>query len=178
MHDRITQDSLEQVSSLAAQGLWTMEIAREMETSHSSVLRMAKMLGIQISRHADRNESTADIIRREIQDMSQLEAVDFLIWVIDELTSFPEEIDIPLNVDLTPTPTRLLAYMLRHQGRVLSKRQIHEALYASDSNAPEIKIIDVYVCGIRKVLPPHVKIETEWGKGYRLTVGQEQEDES
>lgn len=53
--------------------------------------------------------------------------------------------------------------------RVLTKEQLLEAVTSFVDDAPEIKIVDVYVCKIRKKLAGlGVSIETIWGSGYRM----------
>jgi len=54
--------------------------------------------------------------------------------------------------------------------RTLSKEQLSAALYSLlPGDEPEIKIIEVFVCKIRKkVAPLGFEIETVWGRGYRI----------
>jgi two-component system, cell cycle response regulator CtrA len=56
----------------------------------------------------------------------------------------------------------------------LSKEALFEAVYADrylDNDEPEIKIVDVLVCKLRKKLAPFkLTIETLWGRGYALSV--------
>ena len=57
--------------------------------------------------------------------------------------------------------------------RVLTKQQLLNALYwrGSEDEEPEIKIVDVFVCNIRKKLEGMpIEIGTAWGKGYRLII--------
>ena len=55
------------------------------------------------------------------------------------------------------------------EGRVLSQQQLIARIYWQADEEPDAKIIDVYVCKIRKRLKPlGVEIQTIWGKGYRL----------
>ena len=56
--------------------------------------------------------------------------------------------------------------------RVLTKESAIEWMYQiSPDREPEIKIIDVYICKVRKKLKPiGVRIDTMWGKGYALAV--------
>ncbi len=54
--------------------------------------------------------------------------------------------------------------------RVLSKEAALSWLYQIGTDEePEIKIIDVYICKIRKKTDPlGLRIDTVWGKGYAL----------
>lgn len=53
--------------------------------------------------------------------------------------------------------------------RVLSQEALLRSIYGLQMDEPEIKIIDVFVCKLRKKLKPlGVEIQTVWGSGYRL----------
>ena len=58
--------------------------------------------------------------------------------------------------------------------RVVSKETLLEWMYQLTPDAePEIKIIDVYVCKVRKKIEPlGIRIDTAWGKGYALSASQ------
>lgn len=65
----------------------------------------------------------------------------------------------------------LFEAMRNRPGRVRSKEQLLAALYAlrHDGEVPEIKIIDVFICHLRKKLAPlGLEIQTLWGHGYRF----------
>lgn len=52
----------------------------------------------------------------------------------------------------------------------LSKEAILIAVYGSTDDAPDVKIVDVFVCKLRRKLATYdITIETVWGKGYRLS---------
>lgn len=54
-------------------------------------------------------------------------------------------------------------------GKLRSKEQLLRAIAPMVDREPEIKIVDVYVCKVRRKLRgTGVKIETVWGDGYRL----------
>jgi len=53
--------------------------------------------------------------------------------------------------------------------RIRTKEQLLADVYWSENDDPEIKIIDVWICKLRKKLQPlGVNIQTVWGQGYRL----------
>ncbi len=73
--------------------------------------------------------------------------------------------DLRLFFDLTLTEGRLLSILVA--GRIKSKSAIHELLYFERVNPPDIKIIDIYLCKLRKKLRPYsITISTLWGEGY------------
>ncbi len=75
-------------------------------------------------------------------------------------------------VPLTGAEFEVFARLYDMRPRVVSKEQMMDWLYQLNPDSPpEIKIIDVYVCKIRKKLEPiGVQIVTHWGKGYSFLV--------
>jgi two-component system OmpR family response regulator len=69
-------------------------------------------------------------------------------------------------VKLTAQEYRLLAYLLHHQGRVVSRTELTEHLYDQDFDR-DSNIIEVFVGRLRKKLGADL-IETARGLGYRL----------
>lgn len=74
---------------------------------------------------------------------------------------------------LTGHEAMLLQRLAEVFPRMMSKEAIIEWMYQiNPDKEPEIKIVDVYVCKIRKKIEPiGVRIETFWGKGYALAPG-------
>jgi len=77
------------------------------------------------------------------------------------------------ELHLTGKENLLLMDLADHFGQMRSKEQLLNNLYTHDVDAAEIKIIDVFICKIRKKLNqlhPGLGdiIETVWGEGYRL----------
>ncbi len=75
------------------------------------------------------------------------------------------------RVYVTPKEYRILELLCQRQGVVLSKEALLDHLYAG-RDEPETKIIDVFVCKLRKKLAEasggQNYIETVWGRGYML----------
>ncbi len=75
------------------------------------------------------------------------------------------------RVTVTPKEYLILALLCQRQGVVLSKEVFLDHLYAG-RDEPETKIIDVFVCKLRKKLAEVSGgtnyIETVWGRGYML----------
>lgn len=75
------------------------------------------------------------------------------------------------RVQLTAKEYQMLELMCLRQGGVVSKESFLDHLYGG-IDEPEMKIIDVFICKLRKKLsgggdtPPF--IETVWGRGYRV----------
>jgi two-component system, OmpR family, response regulator len=72
-------------------------------------------------------------------------------------------------VELSPTEFRLLAYLIRHQGRVLTRAQLLENVWGWDY-AGESQIVETYVSYLRRKLDPlgPPLIYTQRGVGYSL----------
>jgi two-component system, OmpR family, response regulator len=74
-------------------------------------------------------------------------------------------------VALSPTEFRLLAYLMRHQGSVLSRTQLLQDVWGGDY-AGQAQIVETYVSYLRRKLhragPP--LIHTRRGAGYTLQV--------
>jgi two-component system cell cycle response regulator CtrA len=72
----------------------------------------------------------------------------------------------PVDWRLTPAEARLFNGLMSRQ--MASKGALMDAIYQGRDEA-EIKIVDVFVCKIRKKLKPFgIAIETVWGQGYRI----------
>ena len=74
-----------------------------------------------------------------------------------------------MPVDLSPTEFRLLAYLMRHHGRVLTREQLLESVWGWDY-AGQSQIVETYVSYLRRKLDPlgPALIHTQRGVGYSL----------
>ena len=74
-------------------------------------------------------------------------------------------------VHLTGKEYRILELLSRRKGTTLTKEMFLDHLYGG-RDEPEIKIIDVFICKLRKKLARATGgthyIETVWGRGYVL----------
>ncbi|OSZ67504.1 response regulator transcription factor [Hydrogenophaga sp. IBVHS2] len=71
-----------------------------------------------------------------------------------------------LPVELTAHEYKVLAYLMHHPGRVVSRSELVEHIYAQDFDR-DSNTIEVFVARLRRKLPGDV-IETVRGLGYRL----------
>ena len=78
---------------------------------------------------------------------------------------------------LTPKEYQILALLALRKGSPLTKETFLNHLYG-DLDEPEAKIIDVFICKLRKKLANasggQDYIETVWGRGYTLREPTEQ----
>jgi|SRR5580700_2392435 two-component system cell cycle response regulator CtrA len=82
---------------------------------------------------------------------------------------------LPPELKLTASEERVVSALLSRD--IMSKEAILTALYSDRADdAPEIKIVDVFVCKIRAKIEPHgLQIETHWGRGYSMSPESKQE---
>lgn len=76
--------------------------------------------------------------------------------------------EAPVVMGLTGAESRLLGVLMKRD--LVTKDAAMTALYVDRANdPPHDKIIDVFICKMRRKLDPYgVRIETLWGRGYRL----------
>jgi two-component system, cell cycle response regulator CtrA len=89
--------------------------------------------------------------------------------VVDPVTRVASVNDQPLR--LTGKEFAILELLSLRKGATLTKEMMLEHLYGG-MHEPEMKIIDVFVCNLRKKVAlatgGHHYIETVWGRGYML----------
>lgn len=70
---------------------------------------------------------------------------------------------------LTNQEFRIFEALYDSNGRVQSKEQLLRAIAPLVDDEPEIKIVDVFVCKIRKKINGlGISIDTAWARGYRM----------
>jgi two-component system, OmpR family, response regulator len=92
-----------------------------------------------------------------------------------ELVCGPLTIDLPNSrakvggqtLTLTGHEYRVLAYLMHHRDKVISRSDLVEHIYAQDFDR-DSNTVEVFIARLRKKLPPGL-IETVRGLGYRLT---------
>lgn len=75
-----------------------------------------------------------------------------------------------VTVKLTRSQMQVFLFLYNNRGKKVSKAAIMDHLYQlSPNDEPEMKIIDVFICHIRKrIKPTGIEIKTIWGFGYEL----------
>lgn len=72
-------------------------------------------------------------------------------------------------ISLTPRENSLLECLVKRAGRTVAREVIYTALYGNSCQDVDPKIIDVYICKLRKKLGAAAEyIDTAFGTGYRL----------
>lgn len=70
------------------------------------------------------------------------------------------------EVELTAAEFSLLRYLMLNRGKIISKSQLHDHLYADDAER-DSNVIEVHVNHLRRKLGKDI-IETKRGQGYRV----------
>jgi two-component system, cell cycle response regulator CtrA len=81
-------------------------------------------------------------------------------------------IEVPLIFGLSGSEARMFGILFKRE--MVTKAQAMDVLYSdrADTFEPEIKIVDVFVCKMRKKLARFdIIVETVWGRGYRMPAG-------
>jgi two-component system, OmpR family, response regulator len=69
-------------------------------------------------------------------------------------------------IELTAAEFSLLRYLMLHEGKIISKTQLHDHLYDGESER-DSNVIEVHINHLRRKLGKEM-IETKRGQGYRL----------
>jgi two-component system cell cycle response regulator CtrA len=92
-------------------------------------------------------------------------------WFSVDLDAKTVEVD-GAPVHLTGKEYQMLELLSLRKGATLSKEMFLNHLYGGTDDEPEVKIIDVFICKLRKKLAVACNgehcIETVWGRGYLL----------
>ena len=96
------------------------------------------------------------------------------IIIVGDLQIYPEQYKVMINkkiVDLTPKEFDLLLYLARRMGRIISREQLLNAIWAYDF-AGETRIVDVHIGNLREKIEENKNdpqyLITARGFGYKL----------
>ncbi|MBF8778110.1 response regulator transcription factor [Pseudomonas fulva] len=108
------------------------------------------------------------VLRRHAEaprPVTRLECADLRLSLITREASCKDQV-----LSLKPTEFRLLAFLMRNAGQVVSRSMIFESVWGYHFD-PGTKLIDVQLTRLRKMLEnmgSRVRIETMRGAGFRL----------
>jgi hypothetical protein len=103
---------------------------------------------------------------RELEDLREK-----VLWLTGDATN--ADLEVMAGLGLTPLEARWLTVLLRSPNRTIHRETLLARLYGNRSaeEIPEIKIVDVIACRVRRKLAQAgrpISIETIWATGYRL----------
>ena len=96
--------------------------------------------------------------------------LDAAFDVIRDLAGMDEEKQAIARevLGVPPAAARLILCLAAAKGRTMTREALMIATRGYDPKAQSNKVIDVWVTGLRKKLPPSLKIRTVHGVGYAL----------
>ena len=104
---------------------------------------------------------------------ARLEAVEAENEMLRDKIAYLEEMlgwrsPAPIAFGFTGMEAKVFGVLMKRD--LATKEAISAALYADRPNeVAEIKIVDVFVCKMRRKLRPfQIEIDTVWGQGYRM----------
>lgn len=154
------------IAQMVSIGKTTVEIADMAGSSTVAVRRALARRGL------SPNLPEVSTVRRIAEEMPPREAVEYLLGVLEEVapavSGDPSEID-GWGVDWTSSQRLIVSTLFAASPEAVPSERLWSLLYAArpGDDGPDEKIIGVYICKIRKRLPPeHGQIVTYWGRGY------------
>lgn len=126
-----------------------------------------------IARSFDPDERKRDLLTKHSLDADYYpddldEACDIIAALREMLSAFTNTADTEgSEYGMTGKESALYRFLKAKKGAVATKEQILTAIYGVADDMPEIKIVDVFVCKMRKKLPAGEEVQTVWGQGYR-----------
>lgn len=77
-----------------------------------------------------------------------------------------------VRIHLSQREQAILAVLALHRNQIVAKERIYESVYGTEDYDPVDKVIDVYICKLRKKISEATGgakyIETVYGRGYKL----------
>lgn len=100
----------------------------------------------------DRLEQENDALRARVRQLEELTGVSF---------------EAPPQLGLTRNEAAIFGMLLKQ--KLVLRTSVMMILYAHEQDEAEIKIVDVWICKMRKKLKSYgIEIHTQWGQGYFL----------
>lgn len=163
--DKISPEVIAGIHSLASQGYTPTEISERLPICRQTA-----------TRHVDfpikGPRSRIRTHREVVQSMTPVEAVDYLLDVIEVLQEDPDRDRLVAIVrsGFTTQEATLLDYLAQREGKACHREKLHLALSTGKSvdEMAEAKLVDVVLCKVRKKLPAGAIIRTIWGHGYEF----------
>ncbi|MFC7392306.1 response regulator [Scopulibacillus cellulosilyticus] len=116
------------------------------------------------------------ILRRFEQASEEIQPADHTSMTIGEILIYPEKYEAYVRgkeIVLTSKEFELLVYLAKHKRRVLSRKQLLNAVWNFDF-AGDTRIVDVHISHLRSKIEEDTKkpyyIKTVRGLGYKLEV--------
>lgn len=170
MATELTETDIARFTALADEGFGVSFIAREFGYSTSWARRTAHRLGVEIQSRRNAYPN----LRARVEDMQKLDAIDYLLTVVEKCFTPPQELEIRAIMAygfLRKEAAIVVAFMHSPTGK-LTRERVHATIimFCIDASAiPSDRAVDVSMCLIRnrvKQLGWPVIIETLRGDGF------------
>ena len=151
-----------------AQGLKTIEIARELGVSPQTVCRRAAKLGLDARRGRIEYAAT---LRRAVQDMRPIEALEYALNAYEELAGGLSERPMAEigDVRLTKQQSQIFAILHNNIGIAVSLNGLLSVMTAgSPTSEASVASLRAQICHMRKKMVGRYTIETVYSGGYIL----------
>lgn len=160
---------LDEIEARAADGESLAAVAREVGMNRSSLRRLAVRHGVKFTPRGSRWTFSP---RRMVEDMRPIEAVDFLVDLLETMQGYPDNIGRFPGDPLCESERVVFSVLYHGLGRNVPRARVYDILYAgrAPSDLPDPKGLDVRVCNIRDKLAGvgAFSISTVHGFGWRL----------
>jgi len=168
MKPLVSKDDLERA---VAQGMYPTQLANELGVECASVCRAEERHQVRLIRCPKDSSNMVPSVRQIIEDMKPMEAVEFLLTVIGDITGTDREDEQVFWPDacLTRIEARVFRALLRWEGHPVSQERLYELVYPGVYDGPHIDTLRVHVWRLRRKIEGRgVRIETVRGVGLRL----------
>ena len=156
------------IAALARQGLCSSAIAREIGYANGASVKTVAARH-KISLPEGRRGPTHPAIRDQVGDMLPLEAVEHLLFVVEQLLGTPEDLVAAVDrLGVQPGPAKAYLALERAAGRVLTFDALTQAMAFDPTTPPSRSNLANAIAKLRPALPPGESIVTVHGIGYRL----------
>lgn len=158
----------EVLQDAARDGETPWSLARRAGVADIGIRRAEKRHGIRLNREREKPRD----YRAAVQDMKPLDAVEYLLEVIAQISNAPPPAWVFPGVHLSKGERKLLFALAEARGRVLTKAALMSAYMAGREadDEPELKLIDVMICHLRRKLAgTGIEIVTAWGVGWSIS---------
>lgn len=155
-----------ELQAMADQGMTRNQIADHVGVNHSTMRSTLLRMGIS----PERRPLT---IREKVDDMEPLEAVNFLLWIVEntfEAIFSPENFH-PVDeiCKLAPQERNVMILLYNNMGKTVFRERLVSLLNTRGKEFKCDKYLDVLICICRrKIKGSGFRIDTDWGEGYRM----------
>lgn len=164
-----THIDAEELFALAKGGMCATEIAEEIGVDCNAVRRAARRHAVALRNGVHERRSPVQKLRADVGDMKPLDAVEFLLAILEDLINADDQSCIWPGIHLPNSARRVCQALYSREGALLSRDYLMTALYGGQADPPSGNVIYVFVTKARAALRgTGFEIKTVRGQGYRM----------